>query len=75
MRRLDRHRVEAGLAALMAVLIVVEAVWVPHGKPAFFWHRLPGYAALTGLVSCLVVVVASKALGRMCLQRPEAADD
>lgn len=65
----------AGLTALLAVLVVVEAVFAPYEKPRFPWHRLPGYAGLIGLGACLVVVVASKALGRIMLQRPERRDD
>jgi hypothetical protein len=64
----------AGLAAVLAVLVIVEAVFAPHEKPLFIWHRLPGYAALIGLGACFVVVVVSKALGRTILQRPEHPD-
>lgn len=75
MRTAVRDRTVVVLATLLAMLVVVEATLVPHGKPLFPWHHLPGYAALIGLVACLVVVVASKALGRLVLQRPERPDD
>ena len=65
----------AGLALLLVALVVVEAVSVPHEKPRFPWHFVPGYAALIGLGACLVVVLLSKGLGRLVLQRPERADD
>lgn len=75
MNRLVRDRTLAGLATVLAVLVIAEAVVAPHEKPVFPWHRLPGYAALIGIGTCLVVVVVSKALGRMFLQRPEEPDD
>lgn len=75
MRRLLTDPTVAGLAVLLVVLVAVEAVFVPHEKPRFPWHLLPGYAALIGVGACLVVVLLSKALGRMILQRPERSDD
>jgi UPF0716 family protein affecting phage T7 exclusion len=36
---------------------------------------MPGYAALIGLLACIVVVLLSKALGAWLLQRPESDDD
>jgi hypothetical protein len=68
-------RAAAVLTALLAVLVAVEALFVPYEKPRFPWHGLPGYSALIGFGACLVVVVASKALGRVMLQRPEPSDD
>ena len=75
MRRLLTDPTAAGLAALLMVLVVVEAAFVPHEKPRFPWHFVPGYAALIGLGACLAVVLLSKALGRMVLQHPERSDD
>jgi hypothetical protein len=75
MRAVVRDSTVVALAALLAALVVAEATFVPHGKPLFPWHHLPGYAALIGLGACLVVVVGSKALGRLVLQRPERPDD
>ena len=75
MRRPLTDPTAAGLAGVLVVLVVVEAIFVPHGKPRFPWHFVPGYAGLIGLGACLVVVLLSKALGRMILQRPERSDD
>jgi hypothetical protein len=44
---------------------------IPHYHPVFPWHYVPGYAAVIGLVGCIVVVQISKWLGRVFLQRPE----
>ena len=75
MKRLPGDRTVAGLVLVLAVLVVIEAWFLPHGKPRFPWHSLPGYAAGIGLGACVVVVLLSKALGRLVLQRPERADD
>lgn len=58
----------AALAVLTAAFVGLEAL-LPRGHHPVGWH------ALVGLVSCLAGVLASKALGRAFLQRPERADD
>jgi hypothetical protein len=67
-------RVTLIMAVVLALLVLVEYVLVPHGAPRFPWHRVPGYAALIGLLACIVVVQLSKALGAWLLQRPEEDD-
>jgi len=70
-----RERATWVLAGLLLVLVAIEATVVPHYSPKFPWHHVPGYAALIGLGSCLLVVILSKALGKELLQRPERDDD
>lgn len=70
--RFAKDRVLAALAVTVLVLILVEAVFVPHKNPKFPWHHVPGYAAMIGLFGGIVVVVLSKWLGKAFLQRPEA---
>jgi Mn2+/Fe2+ NRAMP family transporter len=72
-RLLDR--VSVTLAALMAVLIAVEAFFAPHYRPVFLWHSVPGYMGAIGLFACLGVVWLSKRAGKLFLQRPEDDDD
>lgn len=71
MRRHLKDRVAVALAAVLVLLVLVEAVWIPHYKPVFPWHSVPGYAAGIGLLGCILVVQVSKLLGRMFLQEPE----
>jgi hypothetical protein len=68
-------RVSVTLAALMAVLIAVEAVFAPHYRPVFPWHSVPGYMGAIGFFACLGVVWLSKRAGKLFLQRPEDDDD
>lgn len=74
MKRFTTDRATAVLAAVLVVLAAAEATVVPHAAPRFPWHWVPGYAALIGLGGCLVVVLLSKWLGRLFLQRPDSDD-
>jgi protein-S-isoprenylcysteine O-methyltransferase Ste14 len=75
MREALKDRVAMVLAALLVLLVVVEWLFAPHYQPRFAWHVVPGYAALIGLVSSLVVVQLTKTIGKWLLQRPESDDD
>lgn len=59
------------LAVVLVVLVFIEALFFRYDHPVFPWHHLPGYAAVIGLVSSIVVVLLSKKLGSWLLQRPE----
>lgn len=63
------------LVASLVLLTVIEYLVAPHYRPVFPWHHVPGFMAIIGVVSCMVVVIASKWLGKKVLQRPEATDD
>lgn len=75
MNRLLGDRTVRWLAALMAGLVAIEALFARHHRPVFPWHHLPGYAALIGLLGCVIVVLIAKALGKWFLQRPAGDDD
>jgi hypothetical protein len=62
------------LAMVLIVLVVAEILFAPHHHPVFAWHHWPGFLGLVGLVSCLLVVKLSKALGKWLLQRREDYD-
>ena len=65
-KRIDRILVL--LIALVAALIAADAVVAASDFG-------PGFHAVLGLGSCVLVVLVSKALGRLFLQRPEDSDD
>lgn len=75
MREAVKDRAAIGMALVLAALVGVEYLFMPHDHPRFPWHHVPGYAALIGLLACLLVVQLSKALGGWLLQRPERDDD
>jgi hypothetical protein len=43
-----------------------------HAEPAHFWFEdLPAWGSLYGLVSCVLIIVVSKFLGKLWLMRRE----
>jgi hypothetical protein len=71
MREQVKDRVILILSAALIVMVVLEAVAIPHYAPKFPWHAVPGYSAIIGLGGCIIVVLLSKWLGRTFLQRPQ----
>ncbi|MBI5234300.1 MAG: hypothetical protein HY880_08095 [Deltaproteobacteria bacterium] len=56
---------------LGAVLVsVLLDLLIPEHEPHFLWDRIPGFSALFGFSSTIVIILAAKALGRY-LQRGE----
>lgn len=71
MREQVKDRVTWVLAVVLVVLVLIEALFFRSDHPVFPWHHLPGYAAVIGLASSILVVLLSKKLGSWLLQRPE----
>ncbi len=71
MRERLRDRVTLTLVALLAGLVLVEALFFPYDHPVFPWHFVPGYAAAIGFVFALLMVLVAKTLGTRFLQRPD----
>ena len=42
-----------------------------HPEVHFFWDRLPVVSALYGFIGCIVIILGSKAIGHLWLQRRE----
>jgi hypothetical protein len=57
--------------AALVVIVAAEPFLSHPDHAVFFWHTLPGFDALYGFMSCVVVVLFAKALGRLILQRRE----
>jgi hypothetical protein len=58
------------LAALALGEIVIPRLF--HGDHAHFWfENLPAWGSLYGLISCVLIIVVSKLLGKLWLSRPE----
>jgi hypothetical protein len=62
------------LAAALGLLVLLEYLLIPHEHPVFPWHRVPGYSAIIGLAGAAALVLLTKALGSLFLQRPERDD-
>jgi hypothetical protein len=48
---------------LALVLIVIADFLVPREHAEFLWDRLPGWSAVYGLLSCVLLIFVSKFLG------------
>ena len=59
--------------ALAAIaLIEVAAPRLFHAEHAEFWFEdLPAWESIYGLISCVVIIIGSKLLGKLWLMRPE----
>ena len=68
------RRLTRGFYAGLAVLALAEIV-VPHlvetDHAHFSFEDLPAWGSLYGLVSCVLIIVVSKLLGKIWLSRPE----
>jgi hypothetical protein len=63
----------AGLVFLVVIVALeILVVNVLHlGHPHFPFEKLPGFGSLYGLISCVLIIVVSKLLGKLWLMRPE----
>jgi hypothetical protein len=63
----------AGLTFLAVIfLLEILVVNVLHlGHPHFRFEEFPGFGSLYGLISCVLIIVVSKLLGKLWLMRPE----
>ncbi len=60
----------AGLA--MVALGEIAGPLVFRADPAHFWFEdIPAWGSIYGLVSCLLIIIVSKLLGKLWLTRPE----
>jgi hypothetical protein len=60
----------AGLAGLALGEIAIPRL-VDTGHAHFWFEDLPAWGSVYGLVSCVVIIVVSKLLGKLWLTRPE----
>lgn len=59
-----------GILGFMALLVILDLL-IPTGYGRFPWDGIGGFGALYGFVSCVLIIVVSKALGYALLYRPE----
>jgi hypothetical protein len=60
----------AGLAVI--ALSEVLALRLFDAEPAHFWFEdVPAFGSIYGLISCVLIIVVSKLLGKLWLMRPE----
>jgi hypothetical protein len=55
-------------------LSVIAGLWIHlylHPEVHFSWEAFPVFSALYGFIGCIVIILGSKAIGRLWLQRRE----
>jgi uncharacterized membrane protein len=55
---------------ILAVLVILD-ILIPAKYERFPWDDIGGFGALYGFVSCVLIIVVSKALGYALLYRSE----
>ena len=63
------------IVVLVGALSVLLEVFLRHEGHGPWWHFLPGFDLAFGLIGCVVLVLAAKAIGQIWLQRPEPDND
>lgn len=63
-------RLKKLLYITLAVIVAADFL-VPLEHAAFFWDDIPGWSAVYGFISCVLIIVVSKFLGRRGLMKKE----
>jgi hypothetical protein len=74
MRKVLAGRLRAVLRASLLFIILAEVAVVHYlhlGHPYFWFENFPGFASLYGFFSCVVIIFASKWLGKLFISRRE----
>lgn len=63
------------LGAVTAVSVAAEIAGHDPGHSYFWWHDVPAFDLVYGFAGCVAIVLGSKTLGRLWLQRPEESGE
>jgi hypothetical protein len=66
----NRKRLSLFFYAGLALAVGTDFL-IPRAGGHFFWEELFGFGAIYGFISCVLIIVVSKALGHMGLMQPE----
>ncbi len=59
---------------IVFILISLGAdLLIPHHTEHtfFWWHKLPGFELIYGFIGCVVIIIVSKFIGQIWLQKKE----
>jgi hypothetical protein len=62
---------------LMLVLVFISDFFVHRDHAIYIWDKIPGWGALYGFVSCVLIILVSKFIGHQCgvMQGEDYYDD
>lgn len=52
-------------------IVVMADFFIHREKIEFFWDEIPGFSAVYGFISCVLIIVVSKFLGHKWLMKKE----
>ncbi|MDL1969377.1 MAG: hypothetical protein LWW94_00065 [Candidatus Desulfofervidaceae bacterium] len=64
-------RVFKYLFILSIVFISMLGFWAHGHEHGYFWEEIPFFDTLFGFIGCIVIIIFSKALGHLWLQKKE----
>jgi len=68
----SKYRKRLSLFFYLSLLLAVGSDFlISHEGGHFFWENLFGFGAIYGFISCVLIIVVSKALGHMGLMQRE----
>lgn len=56
---------------LLGIITVVSFVFEMTQEPHHWWERIPGFYIYFGFIGCVAIIVISKALGKLFIQKDE----
>jgi hypothetical protein len=59
------------ISIFVSIMAGILAMLFLHLHPHFWWEEIPVFSAVYGFVGCVVIIIASKALGHQWLQKEE----
>ncbi len=63
-------KLKSAAVVVLAAVLALGFVVPPHGGQ-HFWENLPVFEAAFGFFGCLVIILVSKALGHLFIQKRE----
>jgi hypothetical protein len=53
------------------LLFLALSLFIPTEEVHFFWEKLPIFNVLFGIIGCIVLIIGSKALGKLFIQKDD----
>lgn len=67
---MSKKKIKIIIAVILGIVVLSDFLVHRH-HPYFIWDEIPGFYALYGLLSCIVIVIVSKFIGHHGLMKKE----